>query len=95
MDEALRILGVMLVPDGSEIVQIEKLLGVGKSFVDRIRAGYTRVNYVYQALQTNVMSTLCYTLPTICLTRQGFRTTTNPILRSVLSKLNIACIIKY
>lgn len=65
--EAQRTLGVRLAPDGNNIAEFEELLEKARTWADAIRAGHLPRNLVWESMNTTVLQSIQYSLPSTTL----------------------------
>jgi hypothetical protein len=69
-NQAYETLGVFLAPDGNLDEQFQKMLNAATKWADNLRTGAINRNDVWLALQSTILRTLMYPLPSIRLSKK-------------------------
>ena len=89
VSEARKTLGIRFAPNGDTSVQKDYMRDVAEQFANKIRSGSLRGHDAYVAMQSRIMKTLEYPLPTITLSEHDCKYIMAPIISCVTNKLQI------
>ena len=93
-DEAHRTLGVMSAPNNDNTLQISRMRKMTLTFSDKVRVGFICGRDIHQALNSTIMRSLNWPLPAVTLTEAECTHTMAPVIKSVLTKMQIVNTIK-
>jgi len=88
-NEAYETVRVFLAPDGNSNAQFEKMKKAVISWTDGLQTGKISRDEVWLALQSTILRTLYYPLPTLCLTKAQCEAIMSPLLQYCLPALGI------
>jgi hypothetical protein len=88
-DEAEETLGIFIAPDGNRRRQVEKMIKLGKDWVENMKAGRLSRSEIWTAWQSTIGRTLVYPLPALNLTQQECLAIMAPIIQFLLPALGI------
>ena len=87
-------MGVRLAPDGNMLSQIEHMISQTTEFATKLKRSNLSGYDALLAINTRIMRTLIYPLPTLTLTQEDCTRIMKPLLHSVLGKAKIVRTIK-
>ena len=88
-NEAQKMLGVWLAPDGNNEKQIEVMRDKAVKWAEKVRTGHTTKSDAWQALTMSIMKKLDYSLIALTLTEQECKTIMAPVLEIGLGRAGI------
>ena len=89
-NEGKETLGVILAPDGNNLLALENLCEKAQSWSDHVRTSHLSSTEARLALDSTIMKTLTYPLPALTLTEPECNKIMKPILDAALAKTRIS-----
>ena len=88
-NEAKKMLGVQLAPDGNNTVQVQEMENKTKKLAESIRTGYLQKHEAWTALTLMAMKSIEYPLPALTLKEEECDRIMRPLLKAYLPKAGV------